>query len=59
MTTGLDRIKSIVERAVATGDKYPISLDEVWGALGYATKGSAVRTLSKLSESMFGVINTC
>jgi hypothetical protein len=41
----LDRIRMIVERAVASGEKYPICLDDVWKGLNFTTKSNAVRVL--------------
>ena len=45
----------IVERAVASGEKHPVCLDEVWGSLGYTSKMNAVRMFTILIKPIKGL----
>jgi hypothetical protein len=41
LTIGLERIRMIVERAIVSGEKYPIRLDDVWRLIAYSSKQAA------------------
>lgn len=43
----IEKIVAVINDALKSKEKDPVILDDVWEALGYATKGSAVRAISK------------
>jgi len=49
-------LKAIIVRApVESGKDFPLDFNKVWPALGYTTKGNAVRALKRGTEGKYFV----
>jgi hypothetical protein len=50
----VEQLEAVVNLALRSHSRFPISIDDVWALLGYSTKGNAVRAFTSLAGLIEG-----